>query len=342
MAFFAVTVEEIDKVMAHPNADRLSLATVKGMSFQFVIGKDQFKSGDKVLYFPIDSLIPQELLTKIGLTGKLSGKDKNRVKTIKLRDEISQGLVVPAEKYLDKEMMSKTPQEITLFLGVEKYEPPIQMTQEGTLVALPDGYSTYDIEGADRYQNIIELMMDMDVVVFEKMEGTNLSAVKSQDQFFVNQRNNSILELPNVKNSYWEAVRSEGLMEVLQKSPEQNLAFYAEFCGPKIQGNIYQLKKHTLYVFDVKKDFKWVSYEEFKTLTASLKCPTAPVLFEGKLRDFLNGKTVQEASNGPSVVNPSTLREGIVIKPQIEQHHPKVGRLIIKQRSPLYLAGSEF
>lgn len=96
------------------------------------------------------------------------------------------------------------------------------------------------------------------------MEGTNLSAVKSQDQFFVNQRNNSILELPNVKNSYWEAVRSEGLMEVLQKSPEQNLAFYAEFCGPKIQGNIYQLKKHTLMSLILKKTLSGLAMKNLK------------------------------------------------------------------------------
>jgi hypothetical protein len=46
------------------------------LPFEFVIKKGQFKKGDTVLYFPIDSLIPQWVLEKLGLVGKLSGSEK--------------------------------------------------------------------------------------------------------------------------------------------------------------------------------------------------------------------------------------------------------------------------
>jgi RNA ligase (TIGR02306 family) len=342
MAFFGVTIETIEKVYPHPNADRLSLAKVQGLSFQFVIGKDQFVPGDKVLYFPIDSVLSQEVLEKLNMVGKLSGKDKNRIKTIKLRSEISQGLVTPVGKFLTPEQEKLSPEEITALLGVTKYEPPVQISQTGILMGLPDGYSTYDIEGADRYQEVVDLMMDMEIVVMEKMEGTNFSTVKAEEQIFVNQRNNTIVEKDDVKNSFWDIARNSGLINWLKQKSELNLGVYAEFCGPKIQDNIYGLKNHSLFIFDIKKNFKWVGFEEFKKLTQELDIPTAPVIFEGLLKDFLKGKTVQEASNGFSVVNPQVLREGIVIKPKIEQNHPKLGRLIIKQRSPQYLAGSDF
>ena len=58
------------------------------------------------------------------------------------------------------------------------------------------------------------------------------------------------------------------------------------------------------------------------------------------LREYLNGKTIRYASNGKSVLA-DTKREGIVIKPLIEEFHPILHRLLIKQRSPEYLAGTD-
>lgn len=327
--------------MDHPNADRLSLAQVESMSFIFVTGKNQFSVGDDVLYLPIDSLLPQEVLEKLNLVGKLSGTNKNRVKTLKLRSVPSQGIVAEVSKFLTPEQMNLSSEEITALLGVTKYEPPVKISTSGILTGLPDGYSTYDIEGADRYQSVIDEMIDMEVVITEKMEGTNLSAGKNETGLFVNQRNNSIVEKDDVANSYWEVARNSGLLEKVKGLNSSNIGVYAEFCGPKIQDNIYGLKQHTLYVFDIKENFNWLSFEEFKSKVEFLGVQMAPVLFEGKLKDFLQGRTVQEASNGPSLVNPDTLREGIVIKPRIEQRHQILGRLIIKQRSPQYLAGSD-
>tara|TARA_Y100000310_G_scaffold209426_1_gene210038 strand:- start:2375 stop:2752 length:378 start_codon:yes stop_codon:yes gene_type:complete len=93
MAFFGVTKEKINLLYNHPGADRLDLAKLDGMSFQFVVGRDTFKLGDEVIYFPVDSLIPEDVLARIGLVGKLAGRNKNRVKTIRLCGEISQGIV---------------------------------------------------------------------------------------------------------------------------------------------------------------------------------------------------------------------------------------------------------
>lgn len=341
MAFFGVTKEKISKVMDHPNADRLSLAQVESMAFTFVTGKNQFQVGDDVLYFPLDSLLPLDVLEKLNLVGKLSGSDKNRVKTLKLRGVPSQGIVAEISKFLNPEQMNLSSEEITALLGVTKYEPPVQISTSGILTGLPQGYSTYDIEGADRNQSVIDEMMEMEVVITEKMEGTNLSVGKNENGLFVNQRNNSIVEKDDVANSYWEVARTSGLLDKVKDLPVSDIGVYAEFCGPKIQDNIYGLKNHTLFVFDIKENFNWLSFEEFQKRVQELGVQMAPVLFEGKLKDFLQGKTVQEASNGPSVVNPNTLREGIVIKPKIEQLHPQLGRLIIKQRSPQYLAGSD-
>ncbi len=343
MAFFGVTIEKIKEILPHPDpeVERLEIANLENVSFQFVVPKNKFQPNDLVVYFPIDAVIPEDVLEKLKLKGKLSGSNKNRVKTISLRGAISQGIVSTLEELGEKnELLKMTPDELTNFLKVTKYEPPVNITTTGELIGLPDGYSTYDIEGADRNQEIIDLMMDMEVVVFEKMEGTNHSCGKNNEKVFVNQRSNSIIET-DVENSYWKVSRDLGFIDLIEKSELKNFSIYSEFCGPKIQNNIYKLPKHELFVFDIKVDYKWLSFDEFNSFVKKNNLKTAPILFEGKLKDFLEGQSIQEKSNGQSCVNPQTLREGIVVKPKTEQFHPKLGRLIIKQRSPKYLASSD-
>lgn len=344
MAFFGVTIEEIESVWDHPNADRLSMAKCKNLAFQFVTGKNQFKIGDKVLYFPIDSLLPPSICEKLNLSGKLSGKDKNRVKSMKLRNEISQGIVSTISQIIDFDYNGLTPEELTLKLGVEKYEHPVVFLSNGNLIKLPESISVYDIEGADRNQYIIDLLLDKHVIITEKMEGTNFSITKEINNIFVNQRNHSIQEIQGSEHTFWTIARTSGLMDFVQNSSLQNLTIYAELCGPSIQSNIYKLKQQTLFIFDVKENGNFISFDRFHEIVSKIpfndQLQLAPIIFNGKLTDFLNGDTIQAKSNGLSVMA-NVLREGIVIKPYVEEHLSGFGRLIIKQRSPEYLSGSD-
>jgi RNA ligase (TIGR02306 family) len=344
MAFFGVTIETIEKVWRHPDpaVERLDLAQAKGLAFQFVVLRGQFKPGDQVVYFPIDSLLPAALVEKMGMTGKFSGKEKNRVKTIRLMLAVSQGFVIEPSKILPPEMFDKSSEDITAFLGVTKYEPPVNVVNDGILMGLPTGLSAYDIEGADRFQDVVDILLDQEVVITEKMEGTNSSTCKNSGELFVNQRNNTIVEKEGSENTHWKVARKNGLLDVVKNHSSPDLAIYNELCGPKIQDNIYKLKDHTCYIFDMKSNGEWLDDAAFNEILVTHKIEhlCAPVIFRGKLRDFLAGRSVQEASNGKSVVNPEINREGIVIKPVKEQRNSKIGRLIIKQRSPLYLAGS--
>jgi hypothetical protein len=62
--------------------------------------------------------------------------------------------------------------------------------------------------------------------------------------------------------------------------------------------------------------------------------------YDMTLREWLGGKTVQQASNGRAAMV-DRLREGIVIKPLVEEQIHRFGRLFIKQRSPEYLSKTE-
>ena len=190
MAFFGVTKELIASTFPIENAEAIEGATLEGSTFEFVIKKGQFKKGDTVLYFPIDSLIPEWVLEKLGLVGRLSGKDKNRVKTVRLRGQISQGIVAELDLLEGMPNAPLDKETITEFLGVEKYEPPAIPCQNANLIRLPIGLSAYDIEGADRYVEVAKILMPQPVEITEKIEGQNFSVTYSalDSKIYVNQR----------------------------------------------------------------------------------------------------------------------------------------------------------
>ena len=126
MSFFAVTLEEIAEIRPHSNADRLVVASLKGIGYQFIVAKGSWQVGDRCLYFPLDAILPPKMLSALGVEGRLAGGAKNRIKTIKLRGEISQGLIGPLTLIDGLSESERAPEQITEFLGVTKYEPEIE------------------------------------------------------------------------------------------------------------------------------------------------------------------------------------------------------------------------
>lgn len=360
MAFFGVTKETIASTHPIDGADRIEMAKLQNTAFQFVIQKGQFGVGDSVLYFPVDALIPKTLLEKMGLTGKLAGSKQNRVKTIRLRGQVSQGIVADMSLILDiQDQLTATfskdeeCQLITEYLGIEKYEPPVIPCQNGKLIALPVGLSAYDIEGADRYFYIANELMDVEVEITEKLEGSNFSATYSPEKnIFVNQRNFSIQPIEGNEHDYWRIAKKQGLIEFIQHLHEKHfrdsyVTVYGEFIGPNIQKNIYRLKDNEVRLFDVKINQDFLGAEQRCKLITEFFCDLAfhvPILTKPggePLKDWLNNRSITEASHGVSRLL-KRQREGIVIKLINEMRHPELGRLILKQRDPLYLAKSEF
>lgn len=353
MSNFSITIEKIESVLPHPNADRLELATVQGMSFQFAVLKGAYAVDDLVVYFPVDSLLPPELITLLGLDGYLSGPNKNRVKTVRLRGEISQGIVAKAHTVLssvadDLLLLAPNP-DLAAMLGVTKYEPaeiPEHYQRAARLVTLPPYVSVYDIEGADRNPRIIELLMDEPVMITEKLEGSHFSASLYKDgRFAVCQRRHEIIPVEEKEHAWHRAAQNQSVKEALEDIAE-NLMDYevitlrGELVGPSIQGNIYKFKEQKIYFFECEIDGKPVSALTFNMLCEAEEIHQVPLIdLHIKLRDFLDGRTVQQASTGDSylVSEGGVLREGIVIRPMSEMTDPKFGRVIIKQRSPDYL-----
>jgi len=347
MAFFGVTKEVIASTFPIKNADAIEGATLEGSTFEFVIKKGQFKPGDAVLYFPIDSLIPEWVLEKLGLVGRLSGKDKNRVKTVRLRGQISQGLVAELELLEGMPNASTDSEKITEFIGVEKYEQPAIPCTTAKLVRLPVGLSSYDIEGADRYVDVAQVLMPQWVEITEKLEGQNFSVTYSalEEKFYINQRNFSVEPIPGYVHEFWKVAAEKGIIKFVEslKSSYQgkNITVYGEFIGPRIQSNIYKLKGFEVRLFDIRVDNVWLTPDVRQSIIekyfGSMDIHVPILATNVILEQWLGGKSLADASHGISQLC-KTNREGIVIKPMTESRHEKVGRLVVKQRDPVYLS----
>ena len=115
MSKLIVEVCKISDIQKHPNADRLRIAEVKG--WQCIIGLEDFSVNDLIVFFPPDCILPEELIDKYNLEFVKKG---GRLRTVKLRGIISQGLCLP----VPKEKNWKEGKDVSKELGIIKYEPP--------------------------------------------------------------------------------------------------------------------------------------------------------------------------------------------------------------------------
>ena len=168
MSAFESRIYPIEDVIPHPNADRLELAAIGG--YRIVVVKGKYRPGDLVAYIPEAALVPDDVIAELSLEGRLAGKKKNRVKPIKLRGALSEGLVYPSTGLRLKEQQVAAGDVVTDFLGLVKYEPPIPIHMSGCPEAHPEATLKYDIEAWKKFPEAFQ--EGERVVVTEKIHGS--------------------------------------------------------------------------------------------------------------------------------------------------------------------------
>ena len=344
MAGFEAKIHKIE-VIDHPNADRLALAKIGG--YFCVIGKDSFKTGDLAAYIPEGTILPDWLIEKMGLVGKLSGKEKNRVKAIKLRGVLSQGLVLQTENGQIQGQNVSEGNDVTELLELVKYEPPIPTHMSGKVKSGHAYCLNYDIEDIKRYPDVFK--PGEPVVLTEKLHGTwcclgihpDVGPVVSSKGMSAKGLMFDVDDLENEHNVYVNAWKEHEktiaqLCEELTK-PDEGFYVIGELVGRGVQDLHYGLPNPALRVFDIRigdrKSGRWFSPQEIKeTLSGRLEC--VPQIFEGTYDEELIKKFTEGESN---MSKAGHLREGIVIRPTTERVDMNLGRVILKSVSEKYL-----
>ena len=362
MSEISVVVTPVLDVINHPNADRLDIVTVLG--WNCVVQKGSLKVGDPVVYFPIDSVLPDALLSKIfGPDAKVKPSG-NRIRTIKLRGAISQGLAIPASNFYTT-VPVKLGDDITKLLGVTKWEPPVTKSTCSNMKAAPkknqnENFSKYtDIEHLKKYP---EALKGQTVIVTEKIHGTNFRAgwckrparslwerIKERFGFWNDKwefcwgSHNVQLQRKKgkMKTYHHETAKTDVYTEAVIHYQLENIIprgfiIYGEIYGDGIQKNyMYGCKtgERKAVFFDVKHNGKYMSPPIADAFFKKIFLPLPPVLYEGEF----DMQKMEELVTGKSILSPTQrIREGIVVKPMVEQAS-YMGRLALKFLNPDYL-----
>ena len=343
MSTINVTVEQVASITPHPNADRLEIAKILGT--QTVVPKGQYKSGDRIIFFPPDILVPQDVSQSLGIQkylkqGEINGiKCRCRVAACRLRSIPSFGFIIPAPVVF---RASPIGSDVSEAWSAEKYEPTQSACGKrhfnGDIA--PACYAFY------RYTNIEHYWRHPDVIkpgtpvrITEKIHGTNSRAGLIDGNFMggSNKTNRKKFDSQGRPSLYWVPFENQRVIDLLLAlsgaEQRKNIIVYGEIYGQGIQDLDYGGAGYR--IFDISVDGLYLGYEDLVAATCHLE--TVPLLYRGPFKPEL----VEEFTHGPTEVGKPKCkfkgREGCVITPLTEQWDVKVGRVILKSVSADYL-----
>lgn len=244
-----VTLRTVRDILPIAGADNIELAIVDG--WQCVVKKGEFRAGDPGLYFEIDALLPDSdarfaFLAKHGVKRNPDGRTGYRLRTVRLRGVLSQGLLLPMRDFPEIVPDDEYAEALDDQLGVVKWEPHVSAALGGN----PRGNFPAFVPKTDqeRIQNATFILGDENLYeVTLKLDGSSMTVYHRDGEMGVCSRNINLQE--DEGNTFWAVARMLNLPERI--AALGNFAVQGELMGPGIQGNRENLPAHDLYVFDV-------------------------------------------------------------------------------------------
>ncbi len=337
MSSLIVEVSQIDAIHPHPNADALDLAVIKG--WQCVVPKGKYQPGAKVIYVPVDSVIPAPLAEALNITKYLS---KGRVRCARLRGEPSFGVIMdPADPAWE------IGRDVAEHYGITKFIPPIKVSA-GDAAPHDERFPGYT--EVENLRNFPEIFTPGEpVVATEKLHGTNQRTGLIDGEWMAGSR--ELRRQPTTtpeSNLYWfpsTLPEVRALLESLATQGHRRIILFGEVFGSKVQNLSYGHEgKLGFAAFDLYIDGHYVGVERFEEAARRTPRPrTVP------LQDALTAAPVRHRqkpskplSTGNTTVGTAAhIREGVVVKPLVERTDPKIGRVILKYLNDDYLLKKE-
>lgn len=263
------SVQRITDIQPIPGADAIDVASVLG--WKVVVKKGDFQVGDLAVYVEIDSVLPDE--PEYRFLWKFAEQRPNnfRVKTIKLRGQVSQGILFPmsivtcktcenmnqSDSCLDAQyghdclltmFVGNEGDDLTEALGVTKYEPPLPVGSADIEGQFFDGVPKTDEDRVQSRHDLLALLQGRPYYISVKCDGASMTVAMHDSRVKVASRNYRLAD--NADSAYWRAARnSEGLIEMIVDQPW--LAVQGELVGPGIQNNRLGLTEHYCLVFNI-------------------------------------------------------------------------------------------
>lgn len=319
------TVRHVADVQPIPGADAIDVATVDG--WKVVVKKGEFQVGDLAVYFEIDSWIPKDVAPFLNKGRTYNGVEGERLRTIKLRGQVSQGLLLPMSAVATRDPRDCNwyfgsgeaevdylveGDNLTKELGIQKYEKPLP----GALVGVAKGNFPSFLRKTDqeRVQNMTRRLGRWEEEgacweVTEKLDGSSMTVYKHDGVFGVCSRNYDLEETED--SSFWTVARREDLETRLVS----DFALQGELVGPGIQGNKYGLEQIEFYVFDVWSiiDSRYLVPAERREFCRTFGFKHVPVV-AAEMRLSSDVDAILVMADGQSTIGRRPTREGLVFK----------------------------
>lgn len=326
------SVQYVHDITPIEGADAIETAHVLG--WQVVVKKNEFKVGDVGVYFEIDSFLPirPEFEFLRGSSYKkteLMGEGF-RLRTARMRGQLSQGLLLPMSILPEKEYAIG--EDVTDVLGVRKFEIEERVSVSGTII----GEIPYNIPKTDelRIQSFPELLDEIagkPYYITTKMDGSSVTMYYVDGKFGCCTRN---FELKDGDDSaVWKFAHEHNLPEKFEeyatRKGTNRVVLQGEFCAPGIQKNRLNLTKPNWYVFnklawdDENLQWRMTGFDDIVGATVSLGVDMVPIEEAGP--DF-NYKSVDELLvRAEGKYSSGKQKEGIVIRPMEPTYSPITG-----------------
>jgi hypothetical protein len=360
------SIQKISELSPISGADSIDVATVLG--WQLVVKKNEFKVGELCVYCEIDSLLPEKP------EFEFLRERKFRIKTIKLRGQISQGICFPLS-ILPSNTKIVEGIDVTNILGIKQWEPyqdeqkcqkqtgkimypkwmpnwmqrivhrikPLKeyYRQNSGQKSFPSLIPKTDETRVQVLQPLLDKYAGTKCYITEKLDGSSLTIYQINGKFGVCSRKIDLKR--DLTDKYWKTVLEHDLENKFKKFfGDDNIAMQGELIGTGIQGNKYKLNKLDIYFFNVFyiKKYAYGSYQDLVDVCDLLNEKMVPVLDIGV---ELSGSIPElvKISNGKSKLY-DTLREGIVIRPLEEIEDNTLHCQLVKNRISFKVVNPEF
>jgi RNA ligase (TIGR02306 family) len=343
------SIQTVNAVEPIPNADAIERIRVLG--WWVVVKKGEFRPGDKIVYCEIDSLLPErpefEFLrassfkpAQTDAAGETVLPAGFRIKTVKLRGQVSQGICFPLS-ILPAESPADEGADVTGHLGVLKWEPPVPVGMGGRVRGgFPGFLPKTDETRVQVLEAVLERHRGKTFYVTEKLDGSSFTAFVREGEFGICSRN-LWMDETDESNILVRVARRLKLDEKLRHTSRlrgPDLAVQAEVIGPGIQKNKYDQKEVTIRVFNVLNvaSYQLLDHPTMLEVIGELGLESVP-----QLGTIVLNHSVDELvafSEGVSQLNPRAQREGVVLRPSVEEFDQDIGgRLSFKAINPKFL-----
>lgn len=276
------SIQRVWNVEPIEGADRIELAHVLG--WQCVVNRGQFSPMDLGVYFEIDSFLPVrpefEFLRSSSYKKTDVMGDGFRLKTMRFKGQISQGLLLPLSDFPELPQDIALGTDVSQLLGVRKFEIEERVTTGGTVI----GPLPYDVPHTDETRvqaepSLIDEFAKLPYYISTKMDGSSHSVSLDENGFHVTGHNYEYKD--DDSSAFYRFVKANGLPEKVRAYVEEHglktLTIQGEFCAPGIQRNRLKLQRPAWYVFTVRVDGKRVSVADMCNVCKTLRLETVPV-----------------------------------------------------------------